>query len=531
MKGAGQPLLRDGGITRLGNQRRRVMLVVVVLLLLGAYFRVANLDRKVYWSDETSTSLRLAGYTGAEVDEELIGSGRLVSVEELDEFLYPGPPKSVADTVRGLASEESQLTPAYFILARQWVQWFGDSVAVTRGFSVFLGLLAFPCVYWLCRELFESQLVAWVAVALTAISPVHIVYAQEARPYSLWIVATLVSSMTLLRALRTQTRRAWGIYAAIASLGLYTHLLFSLVGAAHAVYVAALGRFRLTRPLRSFLISGTIAVISFVPWILVVFLSPDLDTVGWAGSPQTLVEAAARWAGIVSRGFVDLGVGPADPLRAQLAVSPLIVLTWALACYSIWVVVRETPIRVWLFIVTLASFALPFMLFDLVTGGRSGTTRFILPSLLALQLAVAYLLTTRVAVAAPRALSTTLWRTAATALLVASLASAALYSQAEIWWNKLPDVWGDYPDIARSINSEQEPIVIAYSSRKALVLSPMLDTNVRLFFPAASGVPELKFGSAGLFVLDPPDSTIADLAQALGMDLEHEVGELWKLEP
>ena len=40
-------------------------------------------------------------------------------------------------------------------------------------------------MYWLCLELFESSVTAWLAVAIIAISPFQIVYAQEARPYSL----------------------------------------------------------------------------------------------------------------------------------------------------------------------------------------------------------------------------------------------------------------------------------------------------------------------------------------------------------
>jgi hypothetical protein len=38
-------------------------ILLVIILVLGLFFRFANLDRKVYWSDETFTSLRVSGYT------------------------------------------------------------------------------------------------------------------------------------------------------------------------------------------------------------------------------------------------------------------------------------------------------------------------------------------------------------------------------------------------------------------------------------------------------------------------------------
>src|SRR5207248_4961479 len=97
----------------------------------------------------------------------------------------------------------------------------------------------FPGLYWLCRELFGCSRTAWMAVALLAVSPFHVLYAQEAREYSLWTVAILLSSAALLRAARLQTRRTWWAYAASVALGLYSHTLFVLVAGAHGAYMAA----------------------------------------------------------------------------------------------------------------------------------------------------------------------------------------------------------------------------------------------------------------------------------------------------
>jgi uncharacterized membrane protein len=46
-------------------------LLVILLLILGIFFRIAYLDRKVYWVDEVATSIRVAGYTRTEVMEEI----------------------------------------------------------------------------------------------------------------------------------------------------------------------------------------------------------------------------------------------------------------------------------------------------------------------------------------------------------------------------------------------------------------------------------------------------------------------------
>jgi uncharacterized membrane protein len=151
--------------------------------------------------------------------------------------------ETVVDTVKGLALEEPQLAPLYFIATRFWVQLFGDSVAVTRSISAVFSLLALPCMYWLCLELFESSLTAWLAVSLLAVSPFQIVYAQEARPYSLFVLIILLSGAALLRGMRLKTNSSWAIYAATVALGFYSHLLFALVVLGHGIYVVNLGKF------------------------------------------------------------------------------------------------------------------------------------------------------------------------------------------------------------------------------------------------------------------------------------------------
>ncbi len=68
-----------------------------------------------------------------------------------------------------------------------------------RSLPAIISLLAFPCIHWLCLELFEESITGSVAIAVIAVSPFHLAYAQEARQYSLWVLITLLSSEALLR--------------------------------------------------------------------------------------------------------------------------------------------------------------------------------------------------------------------------------------------------------------------------------------------------------------------------------------------
>ena len=172
--------------------------------------------------------------------------GLLVSIV-CQKYQYPSAETSINDTIETLIEEDSQHPPFYFGALTSWVKFFGNSVAVIRSFSAIISLLTFPCLYWLCQELFRSKWVSWTALALTAISPVHVVYAQEARQYSLWIVTILLSSAILLRAIRQKNKINWFIYAATVALGLYTHLFFGLVAIGQGIYVILTERFKFNK--------------------------------------------------------------------------------------------------------------------------------------------------------------------------------------------------------------------------------------------------------------------------------------------
>ena len=59
--------------------------LLIVILALGVFFRFVNIDRKVYWFDETFTSLRISGYTEKEAIAQLC-NGQQIGVEDLQKY-------------------------------------------------------------------------------------------------------------------------------------------------------------------------------------------------------------------------------------------------------------------------------------------------------------------------------------------------------------------------------------------------------------------------------------------------------------
>jgi uncharacterized membrane protein len=484
----------------------KLRLLIVVLLAVGIFFRFFNIDRKFYWYDEVFASLRISGYTEAEAVQQ-VAQGQVITIEELHKYQRPNLEKSVIDTVKGLAQEEPQLTPLYFVIARFWVQGFGHSVAVTRSLSALICLLAFPCIYWLCLELFQSSLTGWIACALIAVSPFHVLYAQEARPYSLWTVTILLANASLLRAMRLKRISSWGIYATAVALGLYTHFLSVLVVIGHGIYVVATESFRWTKKVTVFALASGAGLLIFLPWIAIIIANSTSASrnTSWANSEINLLSLAQNWAANICRIFLDFGLTSESPLIYLILLTPAILSAVILAVYSVSWLCRHTPKHVWLFILTsIAVTAIALILPDIIFGGiRSAKSRYLIPSYLGIQLAVAYLLATQLR--SWGSWQHKLWQIVAVALLSSGVLSCAISSQAETWWNKERGSFNS--KIARIINQTTAPLVISNLSDASLAnvlsLSYMLNPNSRFQLVVSPNIPNILRNYDRIFLYGP----------------------------
>lgn len=509
--------------------------LIIILLALGLFFRFTNFDRKVYGADEVYTSMQISGHTLAEMNQQL-RNGRVISSKDLQKYQYPTRETSAIDTIKSLVLEDSQNTPLYYLIARLWVQLFGNSVAVTRSLSAFISLLAFPCLYWLCQELFESSLIGWIAIALIAVSPVHVLYAQEARSYGLWIVTILLSSATLLQAMRLKTRVSWGIYAATVALGLYTHLFFGLVMIGHGIYVAVIERFRFSRTLTSYLLASFAGLLAFVPWLLVIVINPPKSqTVSWMDTKSPPLSSMIRWAGIISRTFIDLGVSPSYSLKTNslmiLLITTILILL-ILIIYSIYFLCRRTPKRVWLFVLTLIGVTgLALILPDLIMEQRRGTTRYVLPCILGIQLSVTYLLTTQIISISANSRRQQLWQLVTIILVSLGVLSCAVSSQAEIWWNKAPDRNEYNYKIAYIVNQATQPLLISDDDLITVQsLGHMLAPKVKLQLVAQPNIPAITYGFTDMFLFKPSELLRSGLERVYSLKIKPIYGPLWKIE-
>ncbi|MGJ3250089.1 MAG: glycosyltransferase family 39 protein [Elainellaceae cyanobacterium] len=506
---------------------------IITLVILGIFFRIVNLDQKVYWRDEALTSLRISGYTVVQVIDQTFG-GQTVSLDDLQTFQRLSPTAKPLETIYTIARDNPHHPPLYFLITQYWAKWFGDSASALRSLSVLFSLASLFLMYWLCRELFANSHVAEVAIALFAVSPFQLLYAQEARPYSLWIATILLSSTLLLRALRFSTALSWIAYAVSVVLGLYTALFSVFIVIGHCLYVLITERCRLTARLKAFLIASGASLAAFLPWLIVVKqnISQINESTSWVNQTISLPTQIKIWLLNGVRIFFDIDFKLGNPL-GFFAI--LIVVLIPFSLYFLWRYSRENA---YLFVLCLIGVTACVLVGSdgLFGGVRSVTARYVIPCILGIQIAVAHLLATQCTVPSP--LFSPLfkqhqfWKTITALVLSLGLLSSAMISQADSWWNKYSDEYNFV--VSDIVNESPNSVLMSFSGSvgQILSLSHSLNSNVKLRLFMNSEVKHLPDDPGTIFLLNPSKDLRDHLRQEEGYQVEniHQPGNLWRLE-
>jgi uncharacterized membrane protein len=520
--------------------------IVIALLGIGILFRFSNLGQKVYWHDEVFTSMEATAHTGSELTSKMF-NGQQRAPSELLSYQRIDPTRTIPQLIFGIGSEDPQHPPLFYVLMHFWMRCWGSSIIVTRSFAAILSLLVFPAMYWLCRELFESPAVAWIAIALLAISPIHLVYAQEAREYSLLTALTLLSSAALLRAMRLNQWQSWGLYGAALILSFYTSVFSALVAFGHGIFVVCTQPMRIRQRLDGFqiqwqvsrravdfLITGAIAVIAFTPWLyfLKTYSATLKASAGWVGVSVPISVGFKMWLLNLTRVFLDTDK---NPFEADMNLNSFVIIfIILLEIYTFYFLIKNgTPSAKIFILALLVGTSLPLILPDILFGGqRSTVTRYFLPFFLCLQIAVAYLLSQLLFVTQKRA--GRLIGFALSAILVcSSLASCGIYSQSNTWWNKIMSY--HHPKISQILNASSHPILITdaygYNPANIVSLSYLLKDTVKLMLVREVGVskeiPSITDLAQPIYLLNLPDFFRNGFTARYGGNFQLMVGELW----
>lgn len=361
-----------------------------VALVAGVVLRFFALDAPLMWHDEVYTRIFVAGFHSNDWFGALYGGGP-VTAEAMQHFLQPSASTSAWSTVLGLARDEPQHPPLYYLCARLWMDAFGYSMAALRTLSAVGSVLGLAAGVWLARALFDDRRVTLVALGFLAISPFAILYAQEAREYAIWGAMVLGSTAALLRAQQRAGGWRWAVYGLLTTLGLYTSLSHVGVVGAQVLFVILQARGRPTRAALAAAGTLSISAVLWLPWALAVWAHYDAFRASMAWTREIhipTVEVLSAFVVNISRTAVDLWPAPSGAVWALIFVL-VALLAWSLVR---WLHPRRAPMRGPLLAVLVACAPIALLLVpDLLFGGiRSLSTRYFVPTLPILLIALAH---------------------------------------------------------------------------------------------------------------------------------------------
>ncbi|WP_434683870.1 glycosyltransferase family 39 protein [Pseudanabaena minima] len=509
----------------------------ILILVAGIFLRFNGLDKRIYWLDEVATSFRIAGFTTAEVAQQLYDS-KVVDVNDLQKFQKPSLERNWSDTINSLVVDDAQHPPLYFVMVRFWAELVGSSPAMIRILSVLISLLIFPCIYWLCIELFNSPLLGWIAITLTSFSLLHLTYAQEAREYSLWIVTILCSSAAFLRAIRLKTKTSFAIYAISIIVGLYTFPITGIVLLGHGIYLAVIEKFRLTKILIYFLISAFAAILSYIPWIWIILTNTSRvkSTTSWMFVDRPIQDLVYIWLVNITHVFVHY---------SRVRIVFLIIFL-----ASLYFMYSKVSKRIWLFVLTSTLPTLIiFTIADLVSKSSfSFIPRYLWPFLLGTQVALTCVIGYMIA-----SESNKNWlRNTGIVILIITLIIGFTGSTAKLVQDSKDDQLSLVADI---INKSESPLLINFISNKENIsvadvgdifsLSYLLQNKAKLFLFKQPNNPKIPNQFKDIFVFyhihgfDKTNDKGPDLSEIINQGYqvqpvvlkEGDKTIIWKLKP
>jgi 4-amino-4-deoxy-L-arabinose transferase-like glycosyltransferase len=273
-------------------------IALAAVLLLAAGLRFAELNRQSIWFDEAA-------------------SIHIATRPTLDEMM-----------TRIRADE--RIPPLHYIVLRYWIKVFGDSEISVRLPSALASIAAVWAMYSLVRRLFGPG-EGLIAPLLLAVSRFQVIYAAEARSYSLMLALGLFSCNLFVQMTQRRCRKRKLSYVLITTALLYAHLYGLFVIGAQ--WIAYLLSDKSKLPWRGWLALNAAVLALFAPWI----------------------PTAIEWTRSVAGGLWAQPATPYDIVAAYCHYTGSAAMAIVLAVFAVFAIVRTRDRRRLALLIALAT--------------------------------------------------------------------------------------------------------------------------------------------------------------------------------
>lgn len=503
-----------------------ILTIAAISILVSSSFKFLNLERHLFWYDETISATRIVGTSEDEIDA--LFNNNKTTIGEVSKYRKQRRDRNIINVLQS-GFVDSQVSPLYHSIVHFWAAIFGDSISSFRSCSIIISLLGILAAYWFGHELLRGEVGGIILASIYAVSPFFFAYAREVRMYSLWSVAIFLVHASFFRALRKQGLKDWGLYTLLTAFSLYAHLLSVFVIATHGIFLAA----RLAFQRRSsdikiakyFLVSQAASLLLFAPWIFIIIrnIFNIEERISWLDREVKIQEGIIHTLGLIAHIFVTDG-RDADNMFMRYAPPIWIGTFIILSCVFLSLLslrsIRNENLTQLLLAATVSFLAFMFIPCVFLDQGMLLIPRYQIPTLIVVQLVIGawinYLafINYRVGISLLAALAT------------AGIISSYSLTQEQLVFNK----GGDhvlFPAIQIIKESNNPAILSVQGSRFSLMLltyyldpeTPLiLAENVQDF--SAADIRELISNEHSLFILTPDKISDSEFFDIPGYSLE-----------
>ncbi|MBL7130655.1 MAG: glycosyltransferase family 39 protein [Candidatus Omnitrophica bacterium] len=232
------------------SSKLRYIIILGLILVTALALRMYSLDRYSFWYDEA-----IAVLDARRVDQ-------LFPLSKLFDGNF-------------LLNHHDYLMLYTHGFVYYWKMLFGESEFALRLSSVIFSLLSIYALYVLAKDFFDIK-IARLTAFLIAISPFHIYYSQELRPYAAICLFTLISAYSFLKVITGGSKKYWLAYISFSVLSVYFQYMNLMVLLSFCIFFI----FRIKKYkhlLMSFLLSHGVIIILLIPVFLTLY--PNLEFV------------------------------------------------------------------------------------------------------------------------------------------------------------------------------------------------------------------------------------------------------------
>ena len=167
-------------------------------------------------------------------------------------------------------------SPLYFIVIYPFAKLFGASELIVRLPSVIASVISIYVFYLLAGKLFNDSKIVNLSTLFFSLSALNIYFAQEARMYSMCVLAIIASFYFLLRAIDEEDWKLWAGYV------ISTAILFYLSASSIPVIFVQIAYVMIKRrKLADFFLSFSIIVLLYVPMAYFYLSMKKLGFIEW----------------------------------------------------------------------------------------------------------------------------------------------------------------------------------------------------------------------------------------------------------